>query len=64
MTPWVGVVSFRNFVDPVTRVHTNSIETHAKKKLKYHGTSDTLFGSYMAEYLWSRRFGKETPFAH
>ena len=56
----------QNFVDPVTGVHTNSIEgtwTHAKKKLKYHGTSEELFGSYMAEYLW-RRFGKETPFAH
>ena len=57
----------QNFVDPVTGVHTNSIEgtwTHAKKKLKYHGTSEELFGSYMAEYLWRRRFGKETPFAH
>ena len=56
----------QNFVDPVTRVQTNSIEgswTHTKKKLKHHDISDKLFGLYMAEYLW-RRFGKETPFAH
>ena len=56
----------QNFVDPVTGVHTNSIEgtwTHAKK-LKNHGTSENLFGSYLVEYMWRRRYGKETPFAH
>ena len=63
-----GTVSHsQTFVDPVTGVHTNSIEgslTHAKKKLKNHGTSDDLFGSYLVEYIWRRRYGKETPFAH
>ena len=47
----------QNFVDPVTKVHTNSIEgmwTHAKK-LKNHSTSEDLFGSYLIEYMWRRR---------
>ena len=50
-TPSVGVdismaqSTTQHFMDPVTGVHTNSIEgswTHAKKKLKNHGTSDDL----------------------
>ena len=57
----------QHFVDPVTGVHTNSIEgswTHAKNKLKNHGTSDDLFASYLAEYLWRRKYRNDTPFTH
>ena len=57
----------QNFVNPLTGVHTNSIEgtwTRAKAKLKSHGTSNDLFPSYLAEYIWRRKYGKETSFTH
>ena len=57
----------QHFVDPVTGVHTNSIEgswTHAKKKLKNHSTSEDLFASHLAEYLWRKKYRNQSPFAH
>ena len=45
----------QHFVDPVTGVHMNSIEgtwTHAKKKLKNHGTSKDLLGR-----IWQSTYG-------
>ena len=56
-----------NFVDPASRAYTQTIEsTWAQAKSKYkrmHGTSNELFSSYLIEYLWRRKYGKETPFA-
>ena len=58
-----GTVNHRyHFVDPATGVHTQSIEgtwTHVKEKLKRHGTSDDLFPSYLMEYIWRRKYGRQ-----
>ena len=54
------------FVNPLNGAHTQSIEctwTHAKKKYKrMHGTSKPLFGTYLIEFMWHKKFGKDTPF--
>lgn len=48
------------FRDPVTGVHTNTIEgmwAHAKTKFrKLHGTSAALHESYLSEFVWRRKF--------
>ena len=51
----------RNFVDPVTGAHTNSVEC-LWSKLKYRnkkecGTSRRLLHTYLAEYQWRRLYG-------
>ena len=54
------------FVNPLNGAHTQSIEctwAHAKKKYKrMHGTSKPLFGTYLIEFMWRKKFGKDTPF--
>ena len=51
-----------NFVDPVTGTHTQHVESYwccAKSKLKkMHGTSDKLLPSYLDEFMWKERYGK------
>ena len=53
----------RNFVDPVTGVHTNSVEgmwSRAKAKVKaMHGTSRGLILEYMAEFMYKMAFPDE-----
>ena len=48
-----------NFVDPVTGVHTNTIECHwkhAKQRHKRHnGTHRSMLDSYMCEWMWRQR---------
>ena len=55
------------FVNPANGAHTQSIEctwAHAKKKYKrMHGTSKPLFATYLIEFIWRRKIGKDTPFA-
>ena len=50
-----------NFVDPTTGVHAQNVQcmwSKAKKKQKQgHGTSDSIFSSYLQEYLWRRKYG-------
>ncbi len=57
-----------NFVDPITGAYTQSIEGSwyaAKRKLKRgHGTSRELFPSYLVEYMWRRKYGKEFSFSN
>ena len=52
-----------NFVDPATGAYTQSIESswaHAKSKYKrMHGTSCDLFPTYLIEYMWRRKHGKD-----
>ena len=49
-----------NFVNPVTGVHTQHVESYwgrAKAKLKrMHGTSDRLLPSYLDEFMWRERY--------
>ena len=57
-----------NFVDPVdATVHTHNIENtwfRSKRKLRRQcGTSQELFPSYLAEFLWRNRFPKRHHFA-
>ena len=51
-----------NFVDPVTGVHTQNIESYwssAKKKLKaMKGCHRHQLASYLDEYMWRERYGK------
>ena len=50
-----------NFVDPVTGVHTNHIESywsrvkHKLKKMK--GCSRRLLDGYIDEFMWKERYG-------
>ena len=54
----------RNFVDPVTGVHTNGVEgmwSRAKSKFKaMHGTSRGLLVDYLAEFMFKQRYPKHT----
>ena len=56
------VVHEDHFVDPVTGVHTNAVESwwqRCKRRLKrILGTSDELLCSYLDEFLWRERYGK------
>ena len=58
--------SFKNFVDPDSGAHTNTIEgvwALAKKKLKW--MCCTLYEyvpSYLDEFTWFRNFGKDRAF--
>ena len=56
-----GVVNHsRNFVDPVSGVCTNGVESmwsRAKSKFKaMNGTSRVLIAQYLFEYMWAQRF--------
>ena len=57
----------RNFVDPITGVHTNGVEgmwSRAKSKIKaIHGTTRELILEYIAKYMFKMVFPKNT-FAH
>ena len=50
-----------NFVDPVTGVHTNHIESywnrvkHKFKRMK--GCSRTMLDGYLDEFMWRERYG-------
>ena len=53
-----------NFVDPVTRIHTNGVEgmwqkCKAKFKSMYGPTNRACVPDYLAEFMWSQRFGKK-----
>ena len=53
-----------NFVDPVTGVHTQHVESYWNKaKLKFkrmHGSRRDLLPSYLEERMWRDRFGRST----
>ncbi len=57
----------RNFVDPVTQACTNAAEgmwRRAKRKIvAVNGSSRELLASYLDEYLWRERNGKDGPSA-
>ena len=50
-----------NFVDPVTGVHTQHIESywnHVKQKLKrMKGCSRAMLAGYLDEFMWKERYG-------
>ena len=50
-----------NFVDPVTGVHTNHIESYwncVKQKLKrMKGCSRSMLTGYLDEFMWKERYG-------
>ena len=52
-----------NFVDPVTKTHTNSVECYwknCKRKFKRMlGVHSTMVESYLDEFLWREMFGKD-----
>ena len=55
------IVHAEHFLDPNNpTIHTNNIENtwmRAKRKLKRQfGTSEELFPSYLAEFLWRNRY--------
>ena len=52
-----------HFVDPVTGVHTNGVEgmwqkSKSKFKSMYGATNRDMIPDYLAELMWSQRFGK------
>uniref|UniRef100_A0A0L8FFR9 ISXO2-like transposase domain-containing protein n=1 Tax=Octopus bimaculoides TaxID=37653 RepID=A0A0L8FFR9_OCTBM len=51
-----------NFVDPVTNVHTNSVECYwrnAKSRFKsMMGVHTNMIESYLDEFLWREKYGK------
>lgn len=62
------VIHDQNFVDPSdNRTHTQNIEgmwMHAKAKLRrQRGTSDSLFDSYLVEFMWRCHFREWDQFA-
>ncbi len=54
-----------HFIDPVTRVHTNTVESYwnkCKSVIKtMHGCRRNLLQSYLNEFMWRDRFGDD-PF--
>ena len=56
----------KNFVDPDSGAHTNTIEgvrALVKKKLKsMSGTLSEYIPSYLDEFTWCRNFGKDRAF--
>ena len=52
-----------HFVDPVTGIHTNGVEgmwqkSKSKFKSMYGPTNREMIPDYLAEFMWSQRFGK------
>ena len=51
-----------HFVDPVTGVHTQNVESYCgrvKRKIKHmKGCHATEIPSYLDEFMWKERFGK------
>ena len=62
----VSVNHSKNFVDPDSGAHTNTIEgvwALVKKKLKWmSGTLYEYIPSYLDEFTWFRNFGKDQAF--
>jgi len=58
------VIHEENFVDPQTGVHTQGVEAYwsrAKHKIKaVYGSRLSLVPSYIDEFLWRERFGKNS----
>ncbi len=54
-----------HFVDPVTGVHTQTIESYwnrAKLRLKkMKGVSEQQLPSHLDEFMWRERFGQTRP---
>ena len=50
------------FVNPVTGVHTQHVESYWNRvKIKFkrmRGVQDTMLSSYLDEYMWRERHGK------
>ena len=56
-----------HFVDPLTGVHTNHVESmwmRAKNKFKAHKgpTNRDVIADYLTEFMWMQRFGERTFF--
>ena len=54
------------FVDPETGVHTQAIESYWGRKKRYfknmNGTQAHMLPSYLDQFMWEDRFGKEDMF--
>ena len=49
----------RNFLDPITGAHTNTIESiwnHARKALPLYGTAKKYYCNYFIEFMYRRQF--------
>ena len=55
-----------NFVDPVTGIDTQTIESHwnilKRRNKRQCGTHRHLVESYMCEFLWRLRFNRQSLF--
>ena len=53
-----------NFVNPITQVHTQNIEstwTQAKKRMRNCMTTNTeMLDTHLAEFCWRKKFGGAT----
>ena len=58
----------QNFIDPTTGAHTNTIEgTWAYFKCRHkeeHGTSREMFASYIAQFIWRKKFAGPDSMFH
>ena len=64
-----GVVNHsKNFVDPNTGVHTQQVESmwaQVKRMMREEGVMNSqLFVTYLPEFMWRRKFGKENAFSN